>query len=309
MQASKKGFMEQNRTSLVRFAWLSIGAALVTIGLKSGAYWLTGSVGLLSDALESLVNLFAACLALFVLSVVAQPADDDHQYGHDKAEYFSSGAEGGMILVAAIGIIVTAVQRLLHPIPLEHIGIGLLASMVASLVNFSVARVLLVAGRRYQSITLEADAHHLMTDVWTSIGVLVGVLLVSVSGLVWLDPIVAILVGVNIIWTGIRLVRHSILGLMDTALPEHEQSAIKAILAGYQAEGVQFHELQTRSAASRRFVSMHILVPGGWTVQRGHDLLEKIEAQIRQTLPNTEILTHLEPIEDPASWEGKKAQR
>jgi cation diffusion facilitator family transporter len=307
MQAFNKGFMEQKRTSLVRFAWLSIGAALTTIALKAGAYWLTGSVGLLSDALESLVNLFAACIALFVLSVVAQPADDEHQYGHDKAEYFSSGAEGGMILLAAVGILVTAGQRLLHPTPLEHVGTGLAVSMVASLVNLVVARVLLAAGKRYESITLEADAHHLMTDVWTSVGVLVGVLLVSVSGLDWLDPVVAMLVGLNIIWTGARLIYHSILGLMDTALPEAEQATIKKILEDHQAEGLQFHELKTRSAASRRFVSVHILVPGDWTVQRGHDLLEKIEAQIKQALPNTNILTHLEPIEDPVSWEGKKS--
>jgi cation diffusion facilitator family transporter len=299
--------MKEKKLSLVRFAWLSIAAALVTIALKTGAYWLTGSVGLLSDALESMVNLFAACIALYVLSVVAQPADDDHQYGHDKAEYFSSGAEGGMILIAAVGIIVAAVQRLLHAKQIGELGVGLVVSLLASLVNLAAARVLLAAGKRYESITLTADGHHLMTDVWTSVGVLVGVFLVWVSGLDWLDPIVAILVGINIIWTGVRLIRHAILGLMDTALPEDEQAIIKGILTEYQKEGVHFHALQTRSAASRRFISMHILVPGDWSVQKGHDVLETIEGQIRQALQNTEILTHLEPIEDPASWDAKQS--
>jgi cation diffusion facilitator family transporter len=292
--------------NLTRYAWLSIAAALATIGLKSGAYWLTGSVGLLSDALESLVNLFAACLALYILTIVAAPADDEHPHGHDKAEYFSSGAEGGMILVAAIGIIVTAVDRLFSPQPLTQVGVGLVVSAVASLINLLVARVLLSAGKQHQSITLEADAHHLMTDVWTSVGVVFGVFLVWISGIHWLDPVLALLVGAHIILTGVQLVRRSIEGLMDSALPVEEQDVIKKILDAHQTNGAAYHALKTRAAGSKRFISVHILVPGAWTIQQGHDLAEQIEKEIQQALPNATALTHIEPIEDPASWDGEK---
>jgi cation diffusion facilitator family transporter len=178
--------MTGNRPSLTRFAWLSIAAATLTISLKACAYWLTGSVGLLSDALESLVNLVAASVALVVLTIAARPADEEHPYGHDKAEYFSSGVEGGMILLAALSIAATALDRLLHPQPLEQVGLGLTVSMIASLINFGIARTLFAAGRRYHSITLEADAQHLMTDVWTSAGVLLGVGAVSLTGWEWL---------------------------------------------------------------------------------------------------------------------------
>ena len=301
--------MTGNRPSLMRFAWLSIAAAILTISLKAGAYWLTGSVGLLSDALESLVNLVAASVALVVLTIVARPADEEHPYGHDKAEYFSSGVEGGLILLAALSIAVTALDRLLHPQPLEQAGLGLTVSTIASLINCGMARTLFAAGRRYQSITLEADAQHLMTDVWTSAGVLLGVGAVSLTGWEWLDPLVALAVAANIVWTGVRLVRRSVLALMDTALPLEEQTVIKNILDQYQHYGIQYHALRTRRAAARRFVSVHILVPGVWTVQRGHDALERIEAQIREQLANATIFTHLEPLEDPVSWQDTELDR
>jgi cation diffusion facilitator family transporter len=294
--------LAQQRPSLIRYAWLSIAASLVIICLKAYAYWVTGSVGLLSDALESIVNLVSACVALIVLTIAARPADEGHPYGHDKAEYFSSGLEGGMILIAALGIAVAAVDRLLHPRPLEHLGLGLTVSLVASAINFVVARILLAAGAQHDSITLEADGRHLMTDVWTSIGVLVGVGAVSLTGWSWLDPVVAIGVAANIVWTGVTLLRRSAQGLMDTALPAEEIAVIKEVLDRYRPEGIAYHALRTRRAAARRFVSMHVLVPGAWTVQRGHDLLEQIEAKIHQRLPNTTFTIHLEPLEDPRSW-------
>lgn len=290
------------RQALTAFAWLSIAAATLIICLKSIAYWLTGSVSLLSDAMESLVNLVAASAALVALNVAARPADDDHQYGHEKAEYFSSAFEGGMIFVAALAIAATAIERLLHPQPLEDLGTGLIISAIATAVNFVVARILLGAGRRHDSIALEADAHHLMTDVWTSIGVLIGVGAVAATGWQWLDPAVALAVAANILRTGYALIRRSALGLMDTALPPDEQRVLADILERYRSEGVQYHALRTRRAGPRRFIDFHVLVPGAWTVQQGHDLLERIEADIRARLAKTTILTHLEPVEDAASW-------
>ena len=295
--------MSTTRASLTRFAWLSIGAATLIICLKAAAYWVTNSVGLLSDALESVINLVAAIVALIVLTVAARPADEDHPYGHDKAEYFSSGVEGGMILLAAIGIAVAAIERMLNPRPVEHLALGVTISIVASLINFGVARVLMKAGREHESITLEADAHHLMTDVWTSIGVVIGIAAIAVTGWELLDPIVALLVAANITWTGIHLVRRSILGLMDTALPEDELGVIRAALEPYRAQGIEYHALRTRRSGPRRFVSLHLLVPGAWTVQRGHDLVERIEAQIHGQLSNTTITVHLEPLEDPRAWD------
>lgn len=298
-------------TSLTRFAWLSIGAAIVTIGLKMGAYWITGSIGLLSDALESLVNLVAAVMALAMLTVAARPPDDDHAYGHYKAEYFSSGVEGALILLAAASIAFAAVPRLFNPQPIEEVGLGLGISVAASLINFAVARVLLRAGRHYHSITLEADAHHLMTDVWTSAGVLVGIVAVTFTGWQRLDPLIALVVAANIIWSGVQLVRRSALGLLDTALPAAERSVVQQVLDGYvaQKEGVQFHALRTRQAAARRFVSFHVLVPGWWTIQDGHTFVERVEEDIRQSLPNTTVFTHLEPVEDPVSWQDTHLDR
>jgi cation diffusion facilitator family transporter len=287
--------------SLKHYAWLSIGAALTTIVLKTTAWWLTGSVGLLSDALESLVNLAGAIMALAMLTVAAQPEDENHAYGHGKAEYFSSGFEGLLILLAAIAIGVTAVERLLHPQAVEQLDIGLIVSVVASIINFVTARILLTAGRLHRSITLEADAHHLMTDVWTSAGVIVGVAAVGLTGWLWLDPVLALLVAANIVWTGWRLIQRSADGLMDVALPPEQHQSAVDVLNTYRPQGIDFHALRTRQAGARSFVEVHVLVPGAWTVQRGHDLLEKLEADIRSALPHATVLTHLEPIEDPAS--------
>ena len=287
--------------SLKRYAWLSIGAAFATIALKGVAWWLTGSVGLLSDALESLVNLAGAVMALAMISVAAQPEDENHAYGHGKAEYFSSGFEGLLILLAAIAIGVTAVERLLHPQPIEQVGIGLVVSVIASIINFVTARILLRAGDQYRSITLEADARHLMTDVWTSAGVIVGVGAVGLTGWLWLDPVLALLVAANIVWTGWRLLQRSADGLMDVALPPEQNQGVIKVLDRYRQQGIDFHALRTRQAGARSFVEVHVLVPGTWTVQRGHELLDKLEADIRSTLPHATVFTHLEPLEDPAS--------
>ena len=298
-----------NRPSLTRFAWLSIGAAIATITLKTIAYFLTGSVGLLSDALESVVNLVGAMMALAMLTIAARPADEDHTYGHSKAEYFSSGVEGALILIAAISIVVTAIPRLIAPKPIEQVGIGLGVSVAASLINLVVALILAKAGKRYNSISLEADAHHLMTDVWTSVGVLAGVGLVALTGWERLDPIVAFIVAANIIWSGVRIVRMSALGLMDTALPSTEQAKLKTILENYTKNGVEYHALRSRQSGARQFVSFHVLVPGKWTVHRGHRLLESIEADIRRAMPSVTVFTHLESLNDPASWEDTQLDR
>jgi len=300
---------EDGRASLKRFAWLSIAAALVTIALKVVAYLLTGSVGLLSDAVESLVNLVGAAMALAMLTVAARPADDDHAYGHGKAEYFSSGVEGTLILIAAISIAVAAVERLVHPRPLEQVGIGLGVSAAASGVNLVVARILLQAARRHHSVTLEANAQHLMTDVWTSAGVIVGVSAVALTGWLRLDPVVALMVAANIVWAGVKIVRESALGLMDTALPTHEREAVQAAVARHCCDGVEYHALRTRQSGARRFVSLHVLVPGDWTVHRGHHLLEQIEADIRQVVPYVTVLTHLESLDDPSSWDDLTLDR
>jgi cation diffusion facilitator family transporter len=298
-----------NRSFLTRYAWLSIAAALATIGLKSGAYLLTGSVGLLSDALESLVNLAGAILALVVLSIAAQPPDEEHAYGHSKAEYFSSGVEGALIMLAAVSIAVASVQRFLNPRPLEAIGLGLGVSVIASLINLGVALILGRAAKKHSSPTLEANSQHLLTDVWTSVGVLVAVGLVVVSGWLWLDPVIAIAVAINITWAGTRIMRGSAMGLMDTALPATDLAALKAILDKYDQDGVKYHALRTRQSGARRFVSLHVLVPGLWTVQRGHRLLERLEGDIRKGLDNVTVLTHLESLEDSASFEDQTLDR
>jgi cation diffusion facilitator family transporter len=298
-----------NPPSLTRFAWISIAAAVVTIALKTVAYYLTGSVGLLSDALESLVNLVGGIMALAMLTIAIRPADDDHSYGHSKAEYFSSGVEGALILVAALSIAFTAIPRLFHPKELEQVGAGLAVSVVASLVNLGVALVLLRAGKKHHSITLEANAHHLLTDVWTSVGVLLGVGAVVLTGWLWMDPVVALLVAANIVWTGSRIVWRSISGLMDLALPKQDLAVIRAILETYQNANVQFHALRSRQAGARKFCSVHVIVPGTWTVHHGHELLEQIESSIRAALPNISVFTHLESLDDPASWEDQELDR
>jgi len=295
--------------NLTRYAWLSIAAALATIGLKSAAYLVTGSVGLLSDAVESVVNLVGAVMALGMLTVASRPADEDHSYGHSKAEYFASGVEGTLILVAALSIGVAAGRRLLAPQALEEVGAGLAISVGASLVNLAVALLLRRAGRQYHSITLEANAQHLFTDVWTSAGVIVGVTAVAATGWLRLDPVVALLVALNILWTGTNIVRRSVLGLMDTALPPEELAAVKAALDRHLSAGVEYHALRTRQSGARRFVSFHVLVPGDWTVHRGHELLEDIEARIRVAVPNVTVFTHLESLDDPASWDDQHLDR
>ena len=288
---------------------LSIVAAIVTIALKASAYFLTGSVGLLSDALESGINLIAALVAFWALSFAAKPPDAEHAFGHSKAEYFSSGLESALIMVAAVGIAIVAWGRLFDPQPIEQVGLGLALSLAATALNGGVAFILLRAGRRLRSITLRADAHHLLTDVWTSAGVVIGILIVKLTGWLVLDPIIALVVAANIIWVGFRLLRETGSELLDRSLPADEQRVIMDLLMPYQEKGIQFHALLTRVAGSRRFISFHVLVPGEWTIQRGHDLCEEIELAIAQTLPGTHVLTHLEPLEDPTSWDDQTLDR
>ncbi len=288
---------------------LSIVAAMLTIALKASAYFLTGSVGLLSDALESCINLIAALVGFWALSFAAKPPDAEHAFGHSKAEYFSSGLESALIMVAAVSIAIAAWGRLFDPQPIEQIGLGLALSLVATAINGGVTFVLLRAGRRLRSITLRADAHHLLTDVWTSAGVVIGIFVVKLTGWLVLDPIIALIVAANIVWAGFRLLRETGSGLLDRSLPAHEQQMIMDRLIPYQESGIQFHALLTRVAGSRRFVSFHVLVPGDWTVQHGHDLCEELELAIAQTLPGTHIITHLEPLEDPTSWADQTLER
>jgi cation diffusion facilitator family transporter len=295
--------------SLQKFLWLSIAAAVVTITMKATAAALTGSVGLLSDAAESVVNLVAAVVALIAVRVSEKPEDREHAYGHGKAEYLSAGVEGTLIVIAAGVIVVTAVDRLLRPQELETLGVGLLITTAASVINLVVAVVLIRAGRRYRSITVEADGRHLMTDVWTSAGVIAGILLVALTGWTVLDPIVALAVAANIVVAGFILVRRSVRGLLDVALPEGERQRIDEVLGRYRSPEVQFHAIRTRQAGRRGFVAMHVLVPGAWTVQRGHDLLERLEADLRAVLPGVTIDTHLEPLEDPASFADERLDR
>lgn len=285
------------RPSLTRYAWISIAAAIATILLKTVAWKMTGSVGLLSDAIESVVNLAGALMALWMLTLAALPADDDHAHGHGKAEYFSSAFEGFLILLAALSIGYTAIERMITPQPLEAVGIGLAVSVAASVINFAVARCLMKAGRKHGSITLEADAHHLMTDVWTSVGVIAGVGLVALTGWLWLDAAVAMLVAANIVWTGYQLMRRSADGLMDISLPPEKLEQIETLLAGYRQQGLDFDALRTRQSGSHAFVTLHVLVPGHWTVSEGHDWAERIEVDIRNTLTHADVTTHLEPLE------------
>ncbi|MEP6688410.1 MAG: cation diffusion facilitator family transporter [Gemmatimonadales bacterium] len=299
----------ENRSSLRRYAAISIVAALATITLKGGAYLITGSVGLLSDALESLVNLAAAIVAFIALSAAARPEDEDHRYGHSKAEYFSSGFEGALIMLAAASIIYASIGRLLAPQAIQQIEVGLGISAVASAINLIVARVLFRAGRAHRSITLEADAHHLMSDVWTSVGVILGVAAAALTGWHRLDPIIAIAVALNIVRTGVSILRRSLMGLLDTAIPDDLLRKISDIFSHHALAGVRFHALRTRQAGAWRFIDFHVLVPGHWSVQRGHDLLEQIEEEVRAAVPNSSVFTHLEPIEDPVSFADVSLER
>jgi cation diffusion facilitator family transporter len=291
------------------YTLLSIAAAMLTIVLKFGAYRLTGSVGLLSDALESVVNLIAAVGAFLALSYAAQPPDDEHPFGHNKAEYFSSGLESALIVIAAIGIAIAAWGRLLHPQPIEQVNFGLILSFVATAINGGVAWILLRAGQRLRSITLRADAHHLLTDVWTSVGVAIGILVVKLTGWLVLDPLIALFVAANIVWAGFKLLRETGSGLLDSAISKEEQQIIIDILIAYDPQGILFHALKTRVSGSRRFITFHLLVPGEWTVQCSHTLCEEIELAIVRALPGSHIIIHIEPKEDPASWTDLELDR
>jgi cation diffusion facilitator family transporter len=296
--------------NLERYAWLSIAAALATILLKTLAWWLTGSVGLLSDALESLVNLAAALLALSMLRLAAAPPDEAHPYGFSKAEYFAAGIEGALIVLAAAGIVASALPRLAEPQALQAPGLGLALSVAASAINLSVGLLLVRVGRREHSITLEADGHHLLTDVWTSAGVILGVALVFATGWLLLDPLVALAVAAHIVWTGMRLMRRSWRGLLDAAISSEDSGEVNKLFVEYSKRyGIAFHALRTRQAGARRFISFHLLVPDAWSVKRAHQLSEEIEARIRSMVPNAAVFTHIEPISDPASYEDQDLDR
>jgi cation diffusion facilitator family transporter len=289
--------------SPVFYAWLSLATSIVTIVLKFGAWWLTGSVGLLSDAVEALVNIVAALVALAVLTYSSHAPDREHNFGHEKAQYFSSGIEGALIFVAAGAIVWSAIPRIAHPQEIEQVSAGLALSVVAAIANAACAWVMLRAARGHRSITLEADARHLLTDVWTTAGVFVGVVLVQVTGWLRLDPIVALAVAIQILWTGWHLMVRSFEGLMDRAVPDEDRAVITGVLDTLRQEGGDYHALRTRIAGAKSFVDVHVLVPGGMTVQAGHDLVERLENEIRSRLPHVEVLTHLEPLEDPKSWD------
>jgi len=292
-----------------KFAALSIVAALVTIALKVLAWWLTDSVGLLSDAIEGTINIVGATVALAMISVAARPPDEDHVFGYTKAEYFSSGLEGTLILIAALAIGYAAVDRLITPRPLEHVGPGLVVSAGAALINYVVARRLYQAGHHYRSIALEADARHLMTDVWTSVGVIVGVAAVWLTGWERLDPLIALAVAANIVWSGYKLMQRSVHGLLDRALPPERMRALDGALERYRARGIEFHALRTRQAGARSFVTLHVLVPAGWTVAQGHDLAHEVEKDIRAVLPDAVVMTHVEPLGYPESYQDADFDR
>jgi cation diffusion facilitator family transporter len=306
--ASKGSISPAKRTGLSptqRVIIVSIAASITTMVLKFGAYFLTGSVSLLSDAAESSVNLVAALVAFVALTIVARPADREHNFGHDKAEYFSSGVEGALILVAAATIIYTAVKRFLNPVPLTDLGLGLVISLVASGINFGVSRFMLRSAKRFDSITLEADAHHLMTDVWTSVGVVAALAVVMFAPPSWavLDPIIAVIVGLNIIRTGVSLIRRSMAGMMDSSLPAAEVAQLEDAIRAKEGPDAIFHGLRTRKSGSRRFIEFHLLVPGDTSVQTGHDRCKVIEAEIESRLANTLVTIHVEPKEDGDAWE------
>jgi cation diffusion facilitator family transporter len=300
---------ETRRRRLIRLVALSIAAAIATIALKTLAWAVTGSVGLLSDAAESVVNLIAAVMALAVVQFAERPPDEDHAYGHEKANYLAAGIEGALILLAAVSIAYTAVRRLANPEAIEDVGIGATIALVASAINLAVARILIAAGREHGSLTLEADGRHLMTDVWTSVGVVGGVAAVAITGWDPLDPLIALAVAANIVATGVRLVRESSSGLMDRAVPTADLERVNAILERYSQDGVRFHALRSRRAGRRTFLSVHVLVPGAWSVQRGHDLAERVEADLRGVFEHATVFTHLEPVEDPASFDDSELDR
>lgn len=291
------------RVDLTGYARLSIATSLLTLALKLAAYYVTNSVGLLSDALESVVNLVAACLALGMLWLAQRPPDQEHEFGHEKAEYFSSGAEGGLILVAALSIVASALGRFLHPVQLTDLGVGSALSAGATLLNGLVAMILLRAGRRHGSVTLTADGHHLLSDVWTSLALLLGIGLIAWTGQAILDPIVACLAALAIAFTGLGLVRQSLSGLLDASLTPEERLKIERCLDYLHPLGATYHALRTRRSGQAAFVQLHVLVPGDWDVRRGHELVEGVESAIRTALPGARVIAHLEPLEEPSSFE------
>ena len=287
----------QEQTLLERFMWLSIAASIATIALKLAAALITGSVGFLSDAIESVINVVAAVVGLWALKISAKPADDNHPFGHAKAEYFSAQVEGAMIFVAAIAIIYTAVERILHPQPIEQAGLGLLLSTIASVLNLAVGLLLIRAGRRYRSATLDADGHHLITDVWTTVGVLVGIALVALTGWEILDPVIALAVGVNILFTGYKLLKSAILGLLNQALPREELDTIDGYLNAFAAEkGVAFTSVRAVAFGRDRLVNIVMQVPGDWSVERSHSYADLIEEGIARSLGGAETVVHIEPL-------------
>ena len=285
------------------YAWLSLLTSIVTIALKFAAYAMTGSIGLLSDAVEAVVNIVAAMVALLVLAYAEAKPDAEHNFGHEKAQYFSSGIEGALIFVASGAIVWASIPRLMAPREIEQVGLGLALSVLASIANAACAWIMLRAAREHRSITLEADAKHLLTDVWTTIGVLVGVVAVKMTGWLRLDPLIAIAVAIQILWTGWHLMARSFQGLMDRAIPDADRAKVVEVLETLRRQGGDYHALRTRMAGAKSFIDVHVLVPGRMSVQEGHDLVEKLENEIQARLPHVEVMTHLEPLEDPKSWD------
>ncbi len=289
-----------------RVIWLSVAAALVTVVLKLGAYFLTGSISLLSDAVESCVNVVAACTAAFALWFAARPADRSHPYGHEKIEFFSSGVEGGLIVVAAVAIAVEAIRRLAHPAMPHAIGIGIFITLLTAALNYAVARALLNAARRIDSLALEADGHHLLSDVWTSLGVALGLALVAWTRLLWIDAAIALLLSLNIARIGVSLLARSFDGLMDRALPDDEVARIRAAISATIGPDNAYHALRTRRAGSRRFADYHLLVPGHSSVAQAHDFEMAVGRAIEAVAPGIEVTTHIEPIEEPLAWNDSR---
>ena len=296
------------KKSLAPIVWISIVASILTISIKSAAYWITGSVGFLSDAMESLINLAAGIVAFTMLTIAARPPDKEHPFGHDKAEYFSSFIEGLLINIAGIGIVYTAINRIYHPRPLEELGIGMALSVLATVINLVTSRILLHYGRKHSSISLEADARHLMTDVWTTVGIITGIALVNFTGWQLLDPLMAIAVAISIFYTGTKLVIRSTDGLMDTKLSEKELIAVKEILNRYKDQGIDYHALYTRQASSKRFITFHLLFPGEFSIHRAHEITKNIENEINAKFPYSSVFIHIEPLGDPDAYDDMLKQ-
>lgn len=277
------------------YMWLSIAAAVATIVLKLVAWQLTDSVGLMSDALESFVNLAGAAFGLWMVTIAHHPPDAEHPFGHGKAEYFSAGVEGLLIFGAAVAIIVSSIERLVARAPLQPLDLGLALSTGASLVNLAVARTLARAARRHRSTALMADSRHLMTDVWTSAGVIVGLAIAGLTGLDWLDPVLALLVAANIAREAVRLVREAADGLLDRALPPDELASVQAVLDRFAPRGAVFAHVRTRHAGSQSFLAADLLVPRDWNIVRAHDLADEVEAALREALPHLTATLHIEP--------------